>query len=104
LGIAGVVTVGAFMREGSLVREQGSATVPGHYPQNWLMLYLLVFVMLWVYAASEYMRSSNGATAHNTPGSLPYVIACFVISAVLVHRSRPGSLLRRRPEEAHDIA
>jgi hypothetical protein len=105
LGMAGIVTMRAFMREGSPVREQGSATVPGHYPQNWLILYLLVFVTLWVYAAAEYIGSANGVTAHDTPtGSLPYVIACFVISALLVHRSRPGGLLRRRPEVAHDIA
>lgn len=55
------------------------------------VLYLATFVALWLSAAREYRRATDGITARGTPvGSLAYAAGCGLICAFVIQQSWPS--------------
>lgn len=87
LAVMAAVGAVALWRGWSATRTGGDA-VPAYrngLVQSYAALYLVVFAAFWGSSLPDYFEASDGVTAQGDPvGSLPYVIACFVVAIVAV--------------------
>jgi len=83
---AGLFTTGLFARStkwGVSLRED--------FSKRFLLVFLLVFFLLWVYALSDTLKATGGVTETGTPvGSLPYIVLCMVLCFLTLARKVPS--------------
>ena len=96
LVVAGLLT----LREVAVAWRTPPETEPGFlrwYPLGFAAAYLFTFLVLWVWALPQTLGAEHGVNDGRPIGSLPYVVLCFVLSALIL---APLARSPRVPQDA----